>query len=567
MKKKRILSMLLALSMSFTLIAGCSKDEGMNNKDVSKEETTGLMENGELYFPELPNNTLAITVSVPNFGTDPQGTAVQELWQKKMEDYLGCKLDITWNMTPWLDYRENEKVLLQTDDIPDVSTYSQGTYVNEFGSDGIVLDILKYSDYLEYYPNFVKETNGGEAYAYNNDGTAYYFMDGFENPENITGAQSFTSFAYRFDILKNNNLVPASTLDEFNKLCEKLQELIDNGTIDANYVMSNSDKNYSFYRGFVGIFHTWDTTYWNGEKWSFGPVEDNFREMLKYLNGLYNKGFIDPEFATDNGDYCTEKAVTGNHLIVPTLWAGMAKMWNTQSTDETQEWGLAYLPENSAYGTPWKWGSRQTGKSLKDSMGVIISSDTEYPEWVVRMIDYQYSDEMIEMMNWGIEGETYTVNNGDHAFTEGILSAEDPVQAAADYGIMSSSACRTGIPFTPLTFEASTEMIPEEPWWNSDDGFYSGKYWFESGKIGGDESVSPYDRPPVLVLSDEEATTKAEFTISCETYAKENSLKFITGELDINDDAAWESYKEGVKSQVIDYDGTLLMLQEKSVLD
>ncbi|HHV12451.1 MAG TPA: hypothetical protein GXX75_19435 [Clostridiales bacterium] len=576
MKKRRIFALLMLVVMSMTFFISC-KSKGDSTQQPDKPGTTegatkapaqeGGEGTGEAVLPELPNNTLSITVNTANFGTDAQGTAVQEEWQRMMEEYLGCKLDITWNMTPWQDFRTNEAVLLQSGDIPDVSTYSQGTLVNEYGADGVVLDISKYTQYMKYYPEFIKSTNGGEKYVFNENGSSYYFMDGFVNPENIEGAQSFTAFAYRFDLLEKFNLKPATTLDEFTKLCADIKELIDKGEIDAKYVMSNSDKNYAFYRGFVGIFHTWDTTYWNGEKWSFGPIEDNFREMLKYINSLYAAGYIDPEFGTDDGATATEKAVKGSNVIQPTLWAGMPRMWNTQSTVDGMKWGLAFLPENATYGTPWKWGSRQPGKSLSNSMGIIISADTEYPEWVVKMIDYQYSDEMIEMMNWGIKDETYTVDaSGDHKFADVILNAEDPVQAAANYGIMSSSACRTGIPFTPLTFEAMTEQIPTEPWWNPTDGYYEGKYWHESGKIGGPASVSPFDRPPVLNLTDKQATEKAELTTTCELFARENALKFITGEMDINDDAAWQKYVDGVKSQVSDFDGKLQMMQDGSDL-
>lgn len=577
-KMRRFYALLLVSVLVITTFGGCKAKTGDDGLKETVNQTQGENLAGNntkgsdagqkgLNFPELPNNTLSLTVNIPNFATDSQGTLVQQKWQEMMEKYLGCKLDISWNVTPWADYQQNEKVLLQVGDIPDVSTYSRGPFVNEYGSDGVVLDIAKYKDYMQYYPEFVKETNGGEAYADNPDGSAYYFMDGFVNPDNITGAQSFTSFAYRFDILNKFNLQPAATLDEFTKLCAELKKLIEEGTIDAKYVMSNQDKNYAFYRGFVGIFHTWDTVYWNGEKWSFGPIEDNFREMLKYLNGLYEAGYIDPEFATDDSNACTEKAVTGNHVIVPTLWSGMARMWNTQTTVEDMEWGLAFLPEDDKYGTPWKWGSRQEGRSLNNTYGIIISADTKYPEWVVRMIDYQYSDEMIEMMNWGIEGKTYTKDaSGNHTFTDEIMKAEDPVQAAADYGIMSSSACRTGIPFTPLTFEAMTEQIPREPWWNLSQGYYEGQYWIESGKIGGEESVSPFDRPPVLHLTDEESTAKAELTTNSETYARENALKFVIGDWDINDDAKWQQYIDGVKSQVVDFDKTMSMLLEESDL-
>lgn len=550
MKRRSFLSLALALAMLVSMVS----------VSASADETPTM--------PTLPNNTLTLTVNVPNFGTDAQGTVMQELWQEKMEEYLGITLDITWNETPWSDFRTNEKILLQTDDIPDVSTYSQGTFVNEYGADGVVLNIMDYADYMTYYPEYIESTNGGMDFATNPDGSAYYFMDGFYNPDDNTGAQSFTAFAYRFDVLQEFGLTPATTLDEFTQLCADLQALIDDGSIpNAKYVLNNSDKNYAFYRGFVGIFHTWDTLYWNGTEWAFGPIEDNFRSMLKYLNSLYEAGYIDPEFATADSTICTEKATTGNVLIVPTLWAGMARYWNSGSLMDGLEWGLAFLPENSDYGTPWKWGSKQPSKSLSKSMGIIISADTEYPEWVVKLIDYQYSDEMVYMMNWGVEDVTYTLDGTDHQFTSMILDTDDPVQTAADYGIMSSAACRTGIPFIPQTFESMTELIPQEPWWNEEDGYYTGQYWIESGRLGGEDSVSPYDRPPVYNLTDKQSTAVSELQTNCETYAKENALKFIIGELDVDSDADWNAYVDGVKSQVYDFDGTLQDLYDNSVLD
>ncbi len=519
-------------------------------------------------MPELPNNTLSITVNVPTFNYDSQGTIMQQKWQEMMEAYLGIKLDITYNQTPWADYRVNEKVLIQAGEIPDAASYSQNTFVNEFGEDGLVLDLTQYLEYMTYYPQYIEATNGGMDYITTADGASYYFYDGYYNPNNITGAQSFTSFAYRFDLLKAFDLQPATTMEEFDALCAAIKTLIDEGKIDAKYVLHNSTKDYAFYRGFVGIFHTWDTTYWNGEKWSFGPIEDNFRTMLNYLNGLYNLGYIDPEFATDTSDMVTDKALNDGMVIIPTLWSGMPRTWNLTKTNPDMEWGLAFLPKDDTYGTPWKWGSRQTGKSLSNSMGIIVSAATKYPEWVVKMIDYQYSDEIVNFLNWGIEGEHYTVDeNGQRHFTDMIYATGDPTNVAGQIGIMSSSACRPGIPFIPQSFDAAAELMAKEPWWNPEEGYYVGQYWVESGKIGGEDSVSPFDRPPVLRLTASEATARSEMSSACELYAREQALKFITGELDVNDDAVWENYIKGVKSQVADFDGVLSTLQEKSVLN
>ena len=580
--KKRLVALVLSTVLVATMLGGCgSKSKDANNTTPTKAPTNSDKTEGNdkaegngtgtntLNLPTIDGGVLKLTISIADFNQSSEGTEVHKLWEQKMEEYLGVDLDITWQRTPYADYRANELVILQSGDIPDVATYTQGSAISKFGQDDIVLNIADYSQYIKYYWDYVEDTNGGSAYAKNEDGSMYYFMDGFYNTDNIMGAQSFTGFAYRFDILKEHNLVPATTLDEFTKLCETLKGLIDTGKIDAKYVLMNSTKDYAFYRGFTGIFHTWDTLYWNGNEWKFGPIEDNFREMLVYIANLYKAGYIDPEMGTADFNASVTKATTGVGLVCPTLWAGSAATWNTAANIDGLEWGLSYLPTNEKYGTAWKWGSRQDGKSLNQQMGIYISADVKHPEYVVAMIDYQYSDEMVELMNWGIKDTTYTVEDGSNKFVDSIMSSSSPATEVANYGIMSSSVCRSGIPFTPLDFKAMTEVssIPE-PWWNETDGYYEGKYWIESSKIGGEESVAPADRPPVVLLTADESSTKSQLSRACEGYAKEYSYKFITGELDINNDAIWNQYIKDVKSQSeMDFDEVLAMLQEKTVLN
>ena len=552
----------LALILALALLLGC----------VSFASAEGTMNRDGLTFPELPNNTLKLTVTTANWGTDQLPTKMQKLWQEKMEEYLGCKLDITWQIAPWNDFRNNESVNLAAGDLSDINTYSQGTLVNGYGKDedgdSLVLDIMDYKDYLVYYPEFVEGKAGGWNGVLNDDGTSYVFWDGYDNDLNLAGGQSFSAYAYRFDVLKKYDLKPATTWEEFKALCAFLKEKIDAGEIEnAKYVMSNGASWMAFFRGFVGTFHTWDTTYWNGTEWAFGPIEDNFRTMLKEMHELYAAGYIDPEYATDES--CDAKAANGNILIVPTNWAGSVQSWNQAKVSEDMEWGLAYLP-SSQFGTAWKWGSKLNGKNLGTTltMGIIISADTEYPEYVVRLIDYQYSEDIYKMLNWGVEGEDFvTLEDGTRTYVDEILNAENPGQALADRGIMASASARTGIPFVPQIFSTILQYSSTEPWWSAEKGYYDGKYWIDTAVNGGPDSISPYDRAPLTHLNEEESKMKSTLTSACEKYSKVGANQFITGELDINDDAAWEAYVAGVKSQTEDFDGFFKTLNEKTDIE
>lgn len=567
--KRETTKRLTAMGMSVAMAAGLFTTMGTTAVWAEDSAPKATAADNGIELPELEDGTLHLEVSIADYQQSSDGTLVQEKWQEAMENYLGCKLDITWTRTPATDYQANELVVLQSGSVPDIATVTKGSAVNEYGEDGTLLNLADYSDYMVYYPEYMKETNGGENFAKNEDGSMYYFMDGFYNPDDIQGAQSFTAFAYRFDLLKENGWQPAATLDEFTQLCSDMQAKIDDGSLDLDYVIINNTKDYSLYRGFVGIFHTWDCLYYNGEEWVFGPIEDNFRECLKYLNSLYEAGYIDPEFATADFNQGQTKATTNVGGICPILWSGSVASWNAAKTDENMEWGLAYLPENTEYGTAWKWGSRQAAKSLNANMGIYISAETEHPEYAVAMIDYQYSDEMVNLMNWGVEGETYTETDGTKTFVDDILNDATPATKSAEYGLTSSSVCRTGIPFNPIDFNAMLEVASNpEPWWNAEKGYYEGKYWVESDANGGEDSVSPYDRAPVTYLTAEESSAKAELGYggTCETRVKELALQFITGENDINDDDAWEDYIDDIKSQTDeDFDEILETLNEKTV--
>lgn len=210
MKKRRILIAGMVIMTLLSSLCGCGNaaTEGGDEKDtvaVTTEQTseqTQEQASEEPVMPQLPDDTLHLTVRVPDFGTNPQGTRGQQMWQDMMEEYLGITLDIEWIYTPWADYTANEKVLIQTGDISDVTTYTQDSYINDFGADGMVLNIMDYWDYMTYYPEYVENTMGGIDFVTNEEGASYYFRDGYYNPNDISGAQSFTSFAYRFDLLK-----------------------------------------------------------------------------------------------------------------------------------------------------------------------------------------------------------------------------------------------------------------------------------------------------------------------------------------------------------------------------
>ena len=260
-----------------------------------------------------------------------------------------------------------------------------------------------------------------------------------------------------------------------------------------------------------------------------------------------------------------EKAVSNRTFMFPTLWAGSINSWNDQ-IDRTvypdMQWGQAFMPTNPDYGTPWKWGSKLPGKTLQSRFNTVISAKTEYPEICVQMLDYQYSDELIELLDWGVKGVTYDIGaDGKRYFLDLGVEPKDFIQKLAEYGVATSFGCRTGIVWFPQDFEANIATMRTEPWYDHQTKQYiDDRYWVATDRLGGKDSIFPNDRAPAIDLTPDEATLRASIFTACNTYANEMAIKFITGEVDI--EANWDKYVSDMKN-IGDYEAGLKIMNDK----
>lgn len=251
MKKLSGVALVLAVA---SLLAGCQSNG--NSAKTSSEKVP---------------STLNLTIMNPNFGVLPTNTAVQNEWQKEMEAYLGCKLNITWNYVPWADYPTKEQTVEATGSIPDIVTYANYNYNQSAGSAGILLDIAPYikNKQVPNYQPYIEGTPSSSQALYTTDGHSWGFLDGMNNSHNDYSAQSLSTIGIRFDVFKQNNIPMPDTIDSFEQAALKLKELYPNV-----YPINISAKAYTLQYGMAQIFHTSTTLYWNGSKFAYGPEED-----------------------------------------------------------------------------------------------------------------------------------------------------------------------------------------------------------------------------------------------------------------------------------------------------
>ncbi|MFD0960925.1 extracellular solute-binding protein [Paenibacillus chungangensis] len=533
--------LLAVLLASSTVFAGCSSnnegENGSNKQTDSDKQTEG---SGE--------QTIKLSVMAGTFGAVPENTEVQKEWQRRMEEYIGRKLDIDWQYIPWGDYSDKFKLTLASGDLPDIMTNTGSDLAVQYGRQGLVLDISKYLDQAPNYKAFLDSTPYVESSMYTPEGNMYFFGDGWSNTDNNQG--SAYGSLYRFDTFQKHDIKIPETLDELYEAAKKLKQLYPDSypvnafpwpKVEEAFMLSN---------------HVRSDIYWDGDRFTYGAVSEGYKEALMFANKLFNEKLLDPEIITQSEDQVKQKVMTGKSFIVPVAWYGFTSEFNSLGQD-SMEWGGALVPDNPTYGKAWKMSSIEPGKLIRPYNGVLVSAKTKHPELIVKMLDYQYTDEMIDLLNWGIEGRTYEIKEGKKQYLPEILNAAIPSKALEPFGVGGSN--RAGFIFSPQEFSADLGKYRPMPF------FAEGKYMVEKNfiatdKYGGEESVAPYDRAPTVTLDKDEQAKRNETMTPIDTYVSEAAIKFIIGERSFDE---WDKYKSEIKN-LGDYEAIVKMMNDKA---
>ncbi|MBD2845951.1 extracellular solute-binding protein [Paenibacillus sp. IB182496] len=163
--------------------------------------------------------------------------------------------------------------------------------------------------------------------------------------------------------------------------------------------------------------------------WMLAP---GYLDAVKYMNGLYHEGLIDPEFATVPTLQSFEK-----------LWNGTVGAYNFAADGTTQNWLSRYVeePKPEFVYTVIKGPDGQGGHLrpvLEDSSSfTVISSKAKHPEAAMQLLDYLISDEGYTLTWAGLE-DVHHRWNADGAF-EWIPPYDDAVQLRDAGGYMYST--------------------------------------------------------------------------------------------------------------------------------
>jgi putative aldouronate transport system substrate-binding protein len=173
-----------------------------------------------------------------------------------------------------------------------------------------------------------------------------------------------------------------------------------------------------------GIELNGNNDYWmiKDGKVVFAPTLPETKEFLSTMAKWYSEGLIDSEFITreDTNNF----HILNNKVGATCYWTGYIAGQNTNAevlaNDADTNWQVIQPPVLT---------KGQEAKTYSQQAAVVsyawaISSSAENAVDIIKMLDYVYSEEGSLLFNFGIEGESYEMVDGQPQYTDLVKNYE-----------------------------------------------------------------------------------------------------------------------------------------------
>ena len=518
-KMKRIVSAALSLALAAGMLAGC----GGTSSSTSGAASAGGTSAGSASADQERITVRVLRCKMPF-----------EVSMDQMEifDVMGDKfnIDFEFDNPPYENFTERLNLVMMETEVPDVIMGMPATDVFEYGQAGVVLPL---TDYIQNdMPNYKKQLDareGVERSTTSADGQIYY-LTGFK--ETYSGNRPYI---VREDWLNKLDLERPVTIEDWEDFWELVKEtdLNENGQNDeipfSAYEIERL-RNFCTAWGVVDDFYT-DPT--DGGKVHYGPIEDRYKEAVTWMNEMWEKGYIDPEIITLDESTFNAKIAQNTVASFSGTLGGMMATPNATMAESVPGFHLV------ATEPPLGEAGVQIHTNI-DSMGgdttmAVVTASCKNVDRVIEWLDYMYSDEGILLMNMGIEGTHYTMQNGEPVYTDYVMNNPD--------GLSSKYAVGT---FTIMQGFGPSVMTDANINSVDDASVVEAKENYINPFL---EESSKYVLPGTLTFTAEQNEIRTAAMADIETYVDEMVMKFITGREPIEN---WDTYVAKVKEMGIE---------------
>jgi putative aldouronate transport system substrate-binding protein len=538
MKRRNLLFLFLMIILTFsTVLAGCTKSKEASPPAATNsgvEQTESASQSNEDYtLPIVPAGTVKL-----NLATDDnyEETASYKLnlpvWQQ-MEQKTGIK--VNWDVTNSDNYNDimNVKLAAATD-LPDIFKLPEGYSPIKAKKDGLLLPL---NDLIDKYAPNIREYFKQRPEIYNrmkfSDGDIYVIP-------NIVSAFAYTDpyiLYIRQDWLDQLKLKRPVTLEEWYTTLKAFQDndMNRNGVKDEMFLPNFGTMGLLYLAGSAYDMHLFFSEHGffpdKAGKVQYEYIDPRMKDMITWLHKLYSEGLINPTFLTD------KKADIKTKVTKNLASASVRSMANILVYEQLAHDGGARNASYSMTLPPHEDGYKGTYYEYGPFDGYFgVSSKTENAEAVIKWLDYVWaSEEGNRTSNFGVEGKSYTMVNGQPKLTDFVLKNPD---GDPPYSVLRKLGAFPNVPLMQDSVGPSS-LLPHEVLNNG------------PAKLAGfAEEVKDYlvNNSVFAFPSDDESQVISSTMPDIETYRDETLANWITGKAPID----FDKYVATIKSMGID---------------
>lgn len=382
--------------------------------------------------------------------------------------------------------------------------------------------ILDYTDYLDQMPNLTRLFEENPLlYQYASvDGKCLFFPAIRENDfrEEL--------LAVRKDWMEQAGITEIGDLSDLEKLFQSERKLFEEGKLrgQGEYFVGLSSWN-GYIEKLLRVFGTSKGLYWEEGELVYGPSTDEYREYLIWMKDLYRQKLLDANVYEKETTAFEKYFLNGTSGAILTTGEHAARLerYSEVNGDDIE---LEYINLDTLSGEAAVYQPDDTATQVLE-FGFVINAEIEAEklEKALRMIDYLYSEEGMELLNWGIPEKHWVMQDGHRVYREELAGMQESYEAAMAPYVKPDMLRTDRTTALNMLDEAPREAVLEEM----------------------EVQEYSFDRPRGYYTPEEQDWIE-QHEVSISTFVEETTMNFIYKSIDPAEEEDWQDYLDTLES-------------------